>query len=62
MAVALFIPSTETSALAPIAVLKVPVVTVGVRLNRGKVRLKEIYDRKYKVPVRTDVRPGGLYN
>jgi len=35
-------------------VLKVPVVTVGVRLNRGKVRLKEIYDRKYKVPVRTD--------
>lgn len=29
-------------------ILKVPVVTVGVRLNRGKAKLKEIYEARYK--------------
>lgn len=28
-------------------VLKLPVVTVGVRLNRGKAKLKKIYEKKY---------------
>ncbi|MDD4761410.1 MAG: RNA polymerase sigma factor [Candidatus Pacebacteria bacterium] len=29
-------------------ILKIPVVTVGVRLNRGKDKLREIYEKKFK--------------